>query len=99
MEIFNYALGDGEVFENVFKEDDLLMNHVVIPPGKFFEKHPTDANVHIVILRGILTVAAGEGQRESYGKGCVIHIPKGTLSELGNGSEESIELMVIKSDL
>ncbi|MDD2484475.1 MAG: cupin domain-containing protein [Eubacteriales bacterium] len=96
---FKYTLTDSETFENVFKEENLLMNHVLIPPGKFFEKHPTDANVHVIILRGALTVAVDDGERVSYEKGSVLNISKGSPSELGNAGNEPTELMVIKSDL
>ncbi len=97
-QVFNYTLTDSETFENVFKDENLLMNHVVIPTGKFFEKHPTDANVHIVILRGTLTVSVDDSPRTAYEKGSVLNISKGSLSELGNDGSEPTELIVIKTN-
>lgn len=97
VELFKYTLTDDEIFENVFKDENLLLNHVVIPENKFFEKHPTDATVHIIILRGTLSIAIDDGDRVFYEKGAVVNVSKGIVSELGNPGPGLTELMVIKS--
>ena len=98
VELFKYTLTENEIFENVFTEKNLLLNHVVIPEKKYFEKHPTDAKVHIIILRGNLSIAIEDGDRVIYKKGVVITASKGTVSELGNPGPGITELMVIKSN-
>jgi hypothetical protein len=99
VQLFNYTITDDETFENVFKDENLLLNHVVIPQNKYFEKHPTDSTVHIIILRGTLSIAIAEDDRVLYEKGVVINVSKGVVSVLGNPGPEITELMVIKSDL
>lgn len=96
LKAFPYTQTDSETFENIFKADDLLMNHVVIPPGKVFPKHPTDAWVYAVVVRGTLSIAVENQVPVNYGAGQVVHIPKGVPSELGNRSEELVELFVVK---
>ncbi len=54
--VYQYTITDQEIFENVFKHEKLLMNHVILPPGKVFPKHPTDAIVYILIIKGQLSV-------------------------------------------
>ncbi len=98
-EIYSYTLTDEEIFENVFTEESLLMNHAVIPPGKVFPAHPTDASVHALIIRGDLSVALEDGAANTYTRGQLVHIPKGVLSELGNRGTEPVELFIVKSDL
>ncbi|NDL67480.1 cupin domain-containing protein [Anaerotalea alkaliphila] len=97
--IYSYTLTDREIFENVFTADNLLMNHVVIPPGKVFPKHPTDAEVYALIVRGQLSVGLEDEEVKVYGKGQVVNIPKGVQSELGNRTGDLVELFVLKTQL
>lgn len=96
LKTYPFTQTNEETFENIFKEDELLMNHVVIPPGKVFPKHPTDAMVYALIVRGTLSVAVENEAPISYAAGQLVHIPKGVHSELGNRTEELVELFVVK---
>lgn len=93
---FNYTMTDDELFENILKDENLMLNHVVIPAGSVFPKHPTDADVYAIIIRGQLNLVTGDGEEKVYEKGQVVNIPKGILSELGNKSETVTELFVVK---
>jgi quercetin dioxygenase-like cupin family protein len=97
--VYRYTITDEETFENVYKDEEILINHVVIPPGKIFPKHPTDADVFAIIIRGELDVAIEENLFKTYRTGQMVSIPKGARSELGNRSEELVELFVVKLHL
>ncbi|MCL5981360.1 MAG: hypothetical protein M1571_02350 [Firmicutes bacterium] len=97
--VYLFTQTDSEIFENVFKTGDLLMNHVVIPVGKVFPKHQADADVYALIVRGVLSVAIEDREPKHYGAGRVLYMPKGTLAELGNRSNELVELFVVKQHL
>ena len=96
LNIYNFSLTDKEVLENVFKKEDILMNHVVIEPGKIFPKHPTDAEVFAIVLKGELSVTVEDMEMQTFNFGQVVNIAKGTMSELGNRSDALVELLVIK---
>lgn len=96
LNIYNFSLTDKEVLENVFKKEDILMNHVVIEPGKIFPKHPTDAEVFAIVLKGELSVTVEDMEMQAFKFGQVVNIAKGTMSELGNRSDALVELLVIK---
>lgn len=72
------------------------MNHVIIPPGKVFPKHPTDATVYALIIRGELSAAIENNGHKTFNAGQLVNIPKGVLTELGNRGDESVELFVVK---
>jgi len=91
-----YTTNANDIFEHVIKEDSFELNHVVIEPGKFFPKHPTDADVSIIIVRGELSITLGNQDKKHYYKGTVLSVEKGIDSILGNGSKEPLELFVIK---
>lgn len=96
--IYKYTVSDGETFENVFKDEKLLMNHVIVPPGKVFPKHPTDAVVYALIIRGDLSLTIEDHETKTYTIGQLVNIPKGVNSELGNRGENLLELFVVKYD-
>lgn len=96
--IYSFSLTDQETFENIFTDEKILMNHVVVPPGKVFPKHPTDATVYALIVKGELSVITEDEAQEIYRAGSLVNIPKGVNTELGNKSNEILELFVVKYD-
>lgn len=94
--VYKYTVTNKEIFENIFKDEKILMNHVVIPPGKVFPKHPTDAIVYALITQGQLSVTIEDNKHKTFKKGQLVNIPKGVRSELGNRSNEILELFVVK---
>lgn len=96
--VYQYTLTDQEIIENFFKDPKLLMNHVVVPPGKVFPKHPTDAIVYALIIRGELNVGIENNAAKTFGVGQLVKIPKGVNSEIGNWGDEPLELFVVKHE-
>lgn len=94
--IYAYTLTDQETLENVFDRGDCLMNHVIMPPGKVFPKHPTDAHVYITVLRGELTIVLEDEAPIQLKRGQVGNVPKGVMSSLSNVTDDVVELIVLK---
>lgn len=94
--VYKYTITNQETFENIFKDEKLLMNHVVIPPGKVFPKHPTDATVYALITQGKLSLTIEDNVTKTFKAGHLVNIPKGINSELGNRSDTILELFVVK---
>lgn len=94
--IYPFTQTEQEIFENIFTHEALLMNHVVVPPHKIFPKHPTDAEVYVLIAKGVLSLKLEDYETQCYKAGQLVYIPKHIDSELGNLSELPLELFVIK---
>ncbi len=94
--VYNYTITDQEIMENVFRDEKILMNHVIIPPGKVFQKHPTDATVYALIIRGELSATIENNEPKKFNTGHLVNIPKGLITELGNRGDEPLELFVVK---
>lgn len=94
--VYAYTKEASDLLENIIERDDMRLNHVVVPPGKYFPKHPTDAEVCIIIIKGELDMTLADQEKKIYAMGQVVEVPKGTPSILGNGSQEPVELFVIK---
>ena len=95
-EVFNYSITKEDLFENILTDENLMLNHVVIEPGKVFPKHPTDAMVYIIIMQGKLYLTVEEEEEKVYQPGQVVHVKKGIETILGNKGEEHTEVFVIK---
>lgn len=96
--VYQYTITDREIMENVFKDEKLLMNHVIVPPGKVFPKHPTDAIVYALIVRGELSVVIEDNELKTFKAGRLVNIPKCVNTELGNRGNEPLELFVVKHE-
>ena len=96
--VYHYTITDDEIFENIFKDEKLLMNHVVVPPGKMFPQHQTDAMVYILITQGELSITIDNNEPKKFKAGELVHIPKGVSTELGNRGEKMLELFVVKHE-
>lgn len=94
--VYTYEKKNQHVLENLFKNDQLLMNHVIVEPGQVFPKHPTDADVYITILSGTLSIALEEGAFETHTVGEIVHVKKGTQSSLGNKGDQVLQMIVTK---
>ena len=94
--VYSYTITKQETFENIFRDEKLLMNHVIVPPGKVFPKHPTDATVYALITQGELSLTLEDNETKVYGAGHLIKIPKHVNSELGNRGEKTLEIFVVK---
>ncbi len=93
---YPYTQTNEDTFETIFIVDGLMMNHVLLPPGKAFPKHPTDSEVYALIIRGELSVSLNHQEAKTYPCGQVLYIPKNTISELANYTDEVVELFVTK---
>ena len=96
--IYQYTITDQEIFENIFKDEKLLMNHVVVLPNKVFPKHPTDATIYALIVQGDLTLSIEDKEAKTFNVGQLVNIPKGINSELSNKGDKLLELFVVKYD-
>ncbi|QUI22509.1 cupin domain-containing protein [Vallitalea pronyensis] len=94
--VYNYTKEATDLFEKIIEREDMRLNHVIIQPDKYFPKHPTDAEVCIIIIKGHLDITLANQEKMTYNSGQVVEVPKGIPSILGNGSQEPVELFVIK---
>lgn len=94
--VYQYTLEAQDLFEPIIEREDMRLNHVIVKPGKFFPKHPTDAKVCIIIIKGALDITLDQQEKKTYVAGQVIEVPQGVPSVLGNGSSEPLELFVVK---
>lgn len=93
---FRYTADDVKTMEQVVKEENLNLNHIVLPQGESFPKHTANATVYMTVMRGELSIVLGEQDAHTYRRGDVLKIPQGTVMQGFNHREETLELWIVK---
>jgi quercetin dioxygenase-like cupin family protein len=81
----------------VDRPDRLLVAHVVLPPGQATPRHETNADVHLIVVRGTLAVQLAEQEAHSYPAGSIVAVPYGTMMEARSAGPEPLEFFAIKA--
>ena len=95
--VYDYALQDEGVIEKVVDTKDVSVAHAIIEPGGSFPKHLANTNVHIVIVRGVLSAGFDSREEKIYKKGNILGVELGTEMELKNAGKESLEFFAVKA--
>lgn len=98
-ETFPFATGDDAVRERIIGDParwNLVVAHLVLPPGEAIPEHATDAEVFFLVVRGALTLRLG-AEEAVHPRGTVVHLPKGTLMAPRNAGPDTAECFVLKT--
>jgi len=95
--ITDYENKSGESLRNLVNEESVIINHVIIEPDQSFPAHVTEHEVHIIIIKGNISINLGNQDAHEYKEGKMISLPKGVVSGISNPSENTTELFVVKS--
>ena len=99
-QVFRFQRTDQRVIEEVVDHSDphrLLITHGILPPGEATPHHPTDADVHLIILNGTLALRIADQMIHTYAAGTIIAVPFGAMMELRSEGPECLEFFTIKT--
>jgi quercetin dioxygenase-like cupin family protein len=97
--ITDYENRGGETLKNLVDRESVIINHVVMEPEQSLPAHVTEHEIHIIIVKGSLSVSLGDQEVHEYSKGKMISIPRGSVTALSNPADSPAELFVVKSIL
>ena len=95
--VTDYENKGGETLKNLVDKESVIINHVVMNPGQSFPAHVTEHEVHMIIVRGAISIKLGSQVAHEYDAGKMVTLPKGVVSALSNPLDEQTELFVVKS--
>ena len=95
--VYNYALQDEGTIEKIVDTKDVSVAHAIVEPGNSFPKHMANANVHIIIVRGVLAAEFDGEEERIYKKGNILGVTQGTEMALKNAGGESLEFFAVKA--
>ena len=79
------------------RPDRLLLAHVVLPSGQATPRHATNADVHLIVLRGTLALQLADQAAHSYDAGSVVAVPYRLMMEARSAGTEPLEFFAIKA--
>lgn len=95
--IYSYSITDEKTIERIVIDENVNINHMVLPKGKALPVHDSNSNVYMTVLRGILSITLGEQQTAVYHLGTILAIPEGIKMFVRNEHDDVLELLVVKA--
>jgi quercetin dioxygenase-like cupin family protein len=97
-QVFSFQRTDQQLMEKVVdRPDRLLIAHVVLPPGQGTPRHATNADVHLIIARGTLSLLLADQTAHAYPAGSIVAVPFGTMMEARSAGPEPLEFFAVKA--
>ncbi len=94
---YAYATDDEKHIEKLIDDDPVMINHMVLPEGECVPDHHANSFVHMLIVRGTLTLELDEQNPHHYQRGSIVNIPFNTFMKVRNEHDEVCEFFVVKS--
>ena len=93
----NFSLTEEKTVELIIDDEHVAINHMVLPKGEALPEHNANSHVHMIVVRGKLTLKL-EGQEERvYPAGSIVAIPYRTRMHPMNRHDEVLEFFVVKA--
>ncbi len=94
---YTYATEERKHIEKLIDDDPVMINHIVLPKGEKVPDHRANSYVHMIIVRGTLTLELGEQEPHHYSRGTVVNIPFDTPMKIRNEQDAICEFFVVKT--
>ena len=83
--------------EKIVDDDNLIINHMLLPKGESLPEHFSNSNVYLVIVIGYMNLVLDEQSAHRYTRGDIVNIPYHTKMNIINVDEDILEFFVIKA--
>jgi len=94
---YAYATDNMKHIEKIIDDDPVMINHMVLPQGECVPDHHANSYVHMIVVRGTLTLQLEQQQSHQYRRGTIVNIPYGTFMRVRNEQAEPVEFFVVKT--
>lgn len=95
--IYSYTLSNEKVIEKVVEDENVGLNHMVLPPQTGLPVHNANSNVYMIVARGAVTAVLDDGTAKTVTAGSILNIPYKTRMQITNEQEDTLELFVVKA--
>ncbi|MDC7244290.1 MAG: cupin domain-containing protein [Sphaerochaetaceae bacterium] len=95
--VYGFHTQESTKVEMIVNDSHVRINHLVLTAGDQADPHPTPDDAHMIVTRGVLSIALGDQEPHNYEEGNIIKIPAGTMMHIKNGGDETLHVFVIKA--
>lgn len=94
---YTYSTTDEKKVEKLIMDENINYIHMVFNKGEGLPEHYSNSNVYMNVIRGTLSLQLGDQEAQTYNFGTLVQIPYNIKMNVGNKSDETLELVVIKA--
>ena len=94
---YPFTISDANHIERIVDDDPVMINHIILPKGEWVPDHRANSYVHMIVVRGTLTLQLDTQEPHHYPHGSIIHVPFDTLMKVRNEKDETVEFFVVKT--
>lgn len=94
---YSFNTGDDTLIERIVEDCGVRINKLTLAAGEGAPAHPTPDDAHMIVTKGVLSIALGDQDPHQYEAGKIIRIPGGTMMAISNNGMESLHVFVIKN--
>ncbi len=95
--IYDFSTQDNKKIEKTIDDENLVINHMILPMNESLPEHYSNANVYMIIARGTMSLKLNEQEPHRYAHGEIINIPYNTKMNVANADENILEFFVVKT--
>lgn len=94
---YEFTLSDSKIIERIISDDNVDINHMILPKGDAIPEHYTNSNVYMIVVKGNISLQLGKQDEHTYPAGSIIAIPYKVKMNGCNNHEEVLEFFVVKA--
>lgn len=94
---YEYTLSDEKTIEMVVNTKFCAINHMILNKEERLPVHKANSNVHMIVVRGRISLKLNDQEVHRYSKGSILEIPYGTKMDVFNNDKDIAELFVVKA--
>ena len=64
-----------KVVEKIVNTEHIQINHIVLPKGEQMPKHYSNSYVHLIIVKGEMTLTLENQEAHNYKEGTIVYVP------------------------
>ena len=95
--VYKLTASDEKIIEKVVMDENLHYIHMIFNKNQGASEHFSNSNVYMTVVRGKLSIALSDNEANEYEAGSLLKIPEGIKMNINNFSDETLELIVVKS--
>lgn len=95
--VYSFSKENTKNIEKLIDDDNLLINHMILPKNTGLPEHYSNSNVYMVVIRGILSLQLADQKLNQYENGSIVNIPYNTKMNVNNFNDDVLEFFVVKA--
>ena len=94
---YKYTVADTKTIEKLVADENVHINHMILPKGEGLPLHMSNSNVYMTVIRGTISLILDDQEQHDYGVGNILNIPNNTKMNVSNTNDAIAEILVVKA--